>query len=113
MNCKFCNRKNTKYSRVYLVWKPCLQCFAVPVDESQVEYGEQNYQFGKCPNGACERLKDKIKEKDVVTQSSKGKGTIFGYLLGHGILESSNKPFKFKSMCDSSTVLSCTFVIFK
>ena len=54
-----------------------------------------------------------MKEKDVVTQSSKGKGKIFGYLLGHGILQSSNKPFKFKSMCDSSTVLSCTFVIFK
>ena len=53
-----------------------------------------------------------MKEKDVVTQSSKGKGKIFG-LLGHGILQSSNKPFKFKSLCDSSTVLSCTFVIFK
>ena len=32
-------------------------------------YDEQNYKVGKCPNGTCEQLKDKIKEKDVVMQS--------------------------------------------
>ena len=44
-----------------------------------------NYQVGKCPNGACEQLKDKIKEKDVVLQSIKRKGKIFGSFLGHGM----------------------------
>ena len=29
-------------------------------------YDEQNYQVGKCRNGACEQLKDEIKEKNLV-----------------------------------------------
>ena len=36
-------------------------------------------------NGACEQMKDKIKEKDVVTQSIKRKGKIFGSFLIHGM----------------------------
>ena len=62
----------------------CNVC-AVPVDESQEGYEKQNYQVGKCPNGACELLKNKIKEKAVVTQSIKQKGEIFGRFLGHGM----------------------------
>ena len=58
----------------------CNVC-AVPADESQEGYDEQNYRVGKCPNGACEQMKDKIKEKDMVTQSIKRKGKIFGSFL--------------------------------
>ena len=54
----------------------CNVC-AVPVDESQEGYDKQYYQIGRCPNGACEQMKDKIKEKDVVTQSIKQKGNIW------------------------------------
>ena len=53
---------------------------AVPVDESQKGYDEQNYQVG-----ACEQMKDKIKEKDVVAQSIKQKGKTFGSFLIHGM----------------------------
>ena len=84
MDCTFCNRENTKYSCIL-----CGNCFfnvcAVPVDEFQREYDEQNYHVAKCPNGACKQLRDKIKEKDVVTQSIKRKGKIFGSFLGHGM----------------------------
>ena len=55
----------------------------VPADESHEGYDEQRYYFGKYPNGACERFKDKIKEKDMVTQSIKRKGKTFGSFLGH------------------------------
>ena len=48
-------------------------------------YDEQNYQVGKCPNCACEQLKDNIQEKDVVMQSIKRKDKIFGSFLGHGM----------------------------
>ena len=51
----------------------------------QEGYGCQSYQVGKCPNGTCEQVKDKIKEKDVVTQSIKLKGKIFGSSLRHGM----------------------------
>ena len=64
----------------------CNVC-AVPVDESQEGYGEQSYQVGKCLAGACEQMKDKIKEKDVVTQSIKRKGRIFGSFLIHGMFQ--------------------------
>ena len=37
------------------------------------------------PNGACEQMKDKIKGKDVVTQSIKRKGKIFGSFPIHGM----------------------------
>ena len=60
---------------------------AVPVDESQEGYDEQNYQVRKCLDGACEQMKDKIKEKDVVTQSIKQKGKIFGSFLIHGMFQ--------------------------
>ena len=70
--------------------KACILCgnhvcnvWAVPVDESQEGYHEQNYQAGKCPDGPCEQMKDKIKEKDVVIQSIKRKGKIFGSFLIH------------------------------
>ena len=66
MDCKFCNRENTKYSCILYGNHVCNVC-AVPVDESQEGYDKQNYQIGKCPNGACEQLKDQI--KDVVMQS--------------------------------------------
>ena len=114
MDCKFCNRENTKYTCSLCGNRICNIC-TVPVDESHEVYDEQSYQVGKCPNSACEHFKDKIKEKDVVTQSIKRKGKIFGSFLGHLwiCLDSIKKPFKFKSICDSSTVLSCTFVIFK
>ena len=62
----------------------CNVCEA-PVAESQERYGKQNYKVGKCPNGACEQMKDKIKEKDVVAQSIKQKGKIFGSFLIHGM----------------------------
>ena len=62
----------------------CNVC-AVPVDESQEGYDKQYYQIGKRPNGAFEQMKDKIKEKDVVTQSIKRKGKIFGSFLIHGM----------------------------
>ena len=84
MNCKFCNRENRKYSCILCGNRVCNIC-AVPVDESQEGYDEQNYQVGKCPNGACEQMKDKIKEKDVVAQSIKQKGKIFGSFLIHGM----------------------------
>ena len=57
MDCKFCNRENTKHSCVLCGNRVCNVC-AVPVDESQKGYDEQNYQVGKCPNGACEQMKD-------------------------------------------------------
>ena len=89
----------------------CNVC-AVPAGKSQEGYDKQNYQFGKCPNGACEQLKDKTKEKDLVTESMKRKGKMFGSSLMHRVyLDSSKKPCKFKSICDSSTVLSYTFGI--
>ena len=62
----------------------CNVC-AVPVDESQEGYDKQYYQIGKRPNGAFEQMKDKIKEKDVVTQSIKRKGKIFGSFPIHGM----------------------------
>ena len=65
------------------VWNAC----AVPVEESQEGYDEQNYQVRKCLDGACEQMKDKIKEKDVVTQSIKQKGKIFGSFLIHGMFQ--------------------------
>ena len=43
-------------------------------------------QVGKSSNGGCEQLKAKIKEKDVVTQSIKRKGKIFGSFRGYGNL---------------------------
>ena len=66
-----------------------------------------------CANGACEQLKDKIKETDVVTQSVKQKGIIFGSFLGMVCVNSRKKPFKFWSIYDLATALSCTFVKFK
>ena len=48
-------------------------------------YDEQKYQVGKCTNGTCEQLKDKIKEKNVITESIKRKGNTFGSFLGHGM----------------------------
>ena len=85
MGCKFCNCENTKYSGIFCgCYRVCNVC-AVPVYESQEGYDEQNYQVGKCPNGACEQMKDKIKEKDVVTQSIKQKGKMFGSFLIHGM----------------------------
>ena len=85
MGCKFCNREKTKYSCIFCgCYRVCNVC-AVPVYESQEGYDEQNYQVGKCPNGACEQVKDKIKEKDVVTQSIKQKGKMFGSFLIHGM----------------------------
>ena len=47
MDCKFCNRKNTKYSCILGGNCVCNVC-AVRVDESQEGYDEQNYQVGKC-----------------------------------------------------------------
>ena len=76
----------TKYSCVLCGSRVCNVC-AVSVDESQEDYDEQNYQVGKCPNGACEQLKEKIKEKDVVMQSIKRKGKIFGSFLGYFMFE--------------------------
>ena len=84
MDCKFCNRENTKYSCILCGNRVCNVC-AVTVDESQEGYGEHNCHLWKCPNGACEQLKDEIKEKDVVTQSIKRKGKIFGSFPGHGM----------------------------
>ena len=85
MGCKFCNREKTKYSCIFCgCYRVCNVC-AVPVYESQEGYDEQNYQVGKCPNGACEQMKDKIKEKDVVTQSIKQKGKMFWSFLIHGM----------------------------
>ena len=75
MDCKFSNRENTKYTCI-LCGNHFYNVCTVPADESHEGYHEQRYYFGKCPNGACERFKD-------------------------------------KSICDSSTVLSCNFVIFK
>ena len=113
MDCKFCNRENTKYSCILCGNRVC-SVRAVPVEESQEGCDEQNYQIGKCLKVACEESKDKIKEKVVVTQSIKRKGKIFRSFLGNMVcLDSSKKPFKFKSICDSSTVLSCIFVIFQ
>ena len=84
MDCKFSNRVNTKYSCILCGNRVCNVC-AVPVDESQEGYDKQYYQIGRCPNGACEQMKDKIKEKDVVTQSIKRKGKIFGSFPIHGM----------------------------
>ena len=60
MDCKFCNRENTKYSCILSGNRLCNVC-AVPVDKSQEGYDQQNYQAGRCPNGSCEQLIDKIK----------------------------------------------------
>ena len=109
MDCKFCNGENTKYSCILCGNRICNVC-AVPIDGSQEGYDKQNYQAGKCANGACEQLKDKIKETDVVTQSVKQKGIIFGSFLGMVCVNSRKKPFKFWSIYDLSTALSCTFV---
>ena len=49
MDCKFCNRENRKYGCILCRNRVCNVC-TVPVDESQEEYDEQNYQFRKCPN---------------------------------------------------------------
>ena len=49
MDCKFCNRENRKYGCILCRNRVCNVC-AVPADESQEEYDEQNYQFRKCPN---------------------------------------------------------------
>ena len=84
MDCKFCNHENTKYSCILCGNRDCNVC-AVSVDESQEGYDEQNDQVGKCPDGACEKMKDKIKEKDVVTQSIKQKGKRFGNFLIYGM----------------------------
>ena len=68
MGCKFCNRENTKYSCIFCgCYRVCNVC-AVPVYESKEGYDEQNYQ-----------------EKDVVTQSIKQKGKMFGSFLIHGM----------------------------
>ena len=45
MDCKLCNRENTKYSYILCGNCVCNVC-AVPVDESQEGYDEQNYQLG-------------------------------------------------------------------
>ena len=50
-------------------------------------------QVGKSSNGGCEQLKAKIKEKDVVTQSIKGKGKIFGSFRGYGNFGFYSKTF--------------------
>ena len=50
-------------------------------------------QVGKSSNGGCEQLKAKIKEKDVVTQSIKRRGKIFGSFLGHGKFGFYSKTF--------------------
>ena len=65
MDCKFCNRENTKHSCILRGNRVCDVC-VVLVDESQEGYDEQNHQAGKCPNGACEQMK--VKEKDMVTR---------------------------------------------
>ena len=80
MDCKLCNRENTNYSCILRGNRVCNVC-AVLVDEFQEGYDEQNYQAGKCPNGACEQMKVRIKEKDMVTKSIKRKGKIFGSFL--------------------------------
>ena len=58
---------------------------AVPVDKSQERYDENSYQVGKCPYGAFEQLKDKVKcdrcTLHVVMQSIRRKGKIFGSFL--------------------------------
>ena len=82
MDRKFSNRENTKYTSI-LCGNHFYNVCTVPADESHEGYDEQRYYFGKCPNGACERFKDKIKEKDMVTQSIKRKGKTFGSFLGH------------------------------
>ena len=74
IDCKFCNREN--YSSILCGHRVC-NVYAVLVDESQEGYDKQNYQVGEFTNGACEQLKDKIKEEDVVTKSIKRKGKIF------------------------------------
>ena len=84
MDCKFCSRENTKYSCILCGNRVCNVC-AAPADESQEGYDEQNYQVGECPNDTCEQMKDKIKEKDVVTLSIKQKGKIFASSLIHGM----------------------------
>ena len=86
MDCKFFNRESTKYSCILYGNRVCNVC-AVPVDESQDGYDEQNYQFGKCTNDTCEQLKVKIKEKDVITQSIQQKGDMFGSFLGLDLFE--------------------------
>ena len=45
MDCKFCNRGNSKYSCILCVNRVCNVC-AVPADESQEGYDKQNYQLG-------------------------------------------------------------------
>ena len=45
MDCKFSNRVNTKYSGILCGNRVCNVC-AVPVDESQEGYDEQNYLLG-------------------------------------------------------------------
>ena len=62
MDCKFCNRKNTKYSCILCGNRVCNVC-AVPVDESQEGYDKQNYQVRKCLDGACEQMKIRLKGK--------------------------------------------------
>ena len=65
MDCKFYNCESKKYS--------CILC------------GNRVCNIGKFPNDGCEQLKDKIKTKDMVTQSIKRKGKIFRSFLGHGM----------------------------
>ena len=65
----------------------------VSYDEPQEGYDEEKYQVGKCPTSGCEQLKAKIKEKDVVTQSIKGKGKIFGSFRGYGNFGFYSKTF--------------------
>ena len=86
MDCKFCHRENTTYSCI-LCRNPVGNVCAVLLDKSQEGYNEQNYHIGKCPNGACEQIKDKIKEKDVVQQSINQKGKTFGSFLIHGMFQ--------------------------
>ena len=89
MDCKFCNLENTNYSCILCGNCVCNVC-AVPVDESQEGYDEQNYQLGNVlillMNERQDYLvKDKIKEKDVVTQCIKRRGRIFESFLIHGM----------------------------
>ena len=62
MDCKFCHRENTTYSCI-LCRNPVGNVCAVLLDESQEGYDEQNYHIGKCPNGAVNKSKIRLKRK--------------------------------------------------
>ena len=67
---------------VHFKWKLnlCSNCWRIPR-----RIWRKKLSVGKCLSGACEQLKDNIKEKDVVTQSIKQKSKTFGIFLGHGM----------------------------